>query len=496
MLAYLAVTGKSHQREKLCEIFWEIPDDPRGALRWSLSKIRTVLGDEGDVLQSDRNAVALRANGSLDHARIAGLIGVELDGLSIDELVDAVRCIRGPFLADLYLDQSPTFEAWRGALASEVEILEVRLLRELVERLAGEPQRALAFAQRLHQLLPEDADIATEIVRLSDCARASAAHATVSFAPVRAAEHPIPATVMQSAAVKSSDRDREVRFCKARDGVRLAYAISGRGSPILRAAHWMSHLNYDWDSPIWRHWIKGLSENNTLVRYDERCNGLSEWNVADVSFHAMVSDLEHVADAAGLERFTLLGISQGCALSVAYAARHPERVSGLVLYGGYPKGWRARGDAGEIATREALATLMREGWGKSNPLFRQLFSSLFIKGAGPEHMASMDELQRRTMTPNDAWRLQQTFADIDISGLLSQISVPTLVLHARDDAVAPVESGRTLAVEIPGARFIELDSQNHILLEGEPAFEEFMGHLSAFVAATATRGLSLVRRRS
>jgi pimeloyl-ACP methyl ester carboxylesterase len=230
--------------------------------------------------------------------------------------------------------------------------------------------------------------------------------------------------------------------------------------------------------------MRELSRHNRLVRYDERCNGLSQRHVIDISFDTMVSDLECVVEATGLDRFTLLGLSQSCAVSIAYAIRHPERVSGMVLYGGYVKGWRARGDAGEIATREAVATLMRENWGKPNPMFRQAFCSMFIPGATHEHFAWMDDLMLRTVSPDDAWRLQNSFSMIDVSGLLEKVRVPTLVLHARDDNVAPVESGRTMAAGIPGARFIELDSQNHILLEGEPAFEEFIDHVRAFIAET------------
>ncbi|MCO5065233.1 MAG: alpha/beta hydrolase [Rhizobiaceae bacterium] len=233
-----------------------------------------------------------------------------------------------------------------------------------------------------------------------------------------------------------------------------------------------------------------MSENHLFVRYDERCNGLSEREVEDVSFEAMVSDLETVADAAGLERFTLLGISQGCPLSIAYAARNPGRVSGLILYGGYVKGWRARGDPHEIATRQALATLMREGWGNSSATFRQLFSSMFIKGASPEQLTWMDELQRQTVLPGDAWRLQNVFADIDVSEYLPLINIPTIVLHAREDAVAPLNSGKALAAEIKGARFFELDSPNHILLEDEPGFSEFMRHVNEFIAATSDRVVS------
>ncbi|MGX5844856.1 alpha/beta fold hydrolase [Mesorhizobium sp. ArgA1] len=482
LLAYLAVTGRQHQRERLCEIFWDIPDDPRGALRWSLSKIRQVLGEHDDALSADRNTVALRVEAGLDYAKLRPLVKADLSVVATDELEAVLGSISGSFLADLSLERCFEYEAWRQGIASEVEIVELSILRELIGRLADEPKRALPLAQRLRRLVPEDANLAREINTLEGEVRSAAAR-PVSRAS-RAAPHVVKQTPGPDIPATGQDPGRAVHFCRGRDGTRLAYASTGRGPTILRAAHWMSHLTYDWDSPIWRHWMSELSRDNRLVRYDERCNGLSQWHVPDVSFEAMVSDLECVVEAAGLEQFTLLGISQGCALSIEYAVRHPERVSGMILYGGYVKGWRARGDPGEIATREALATLMREGWGKSNPLFRQLFSSIFIRGATAEQFAWMDELQRRTITPDDAWRLQNTFSMIDVSHLLEKVTVPTLVLHARQDAVAPVESGRTIAAGIPGARFFELESQNHILLHGEPAFDEFVAHVRAFVAET------------
>ncbi|MBZ9770367.1 alpha/beta fold hydrolase [Mesorhizobium sp. CA6] len=477
LLAYLAVTARQHQRERLCEIFWDIPDDPRGALRWSLSKIRQVLGADESVLAADRNAVAL--NIETDYARLAPLVKADLSSRSTEELEAALASIRGGFLADLSLERCFDYEAWRQAIASEVEIVELGILRELVERLGNEPRRALPFARRLRRLAPDDASIAAEIEALEDKVRSAAAQAT-GRAPQSA-----PLAPPSKPAASPQDPGRAVQFCRALDGTRLAHASTGSGPAILRAAHWMSHLTFDWDSPIWRHWMRELSRHNRLVRYDERCNGLSQRHVVDISFETMVSDLECVVDATGLDRFTLLGLSQSCAVSIAYAIRHPERVSGMILYGGYVKGWRARGDAGEIATREAVATLMRESWGKPNPMFRQAFCSMFIPGATHEHFAWMDDLMLRTVSPDDAWRLQNAFSVIDVSDLLDKVRVPTLVLHARDDNVAPVESGRTMAAGIPGARFIELDSQNHILLEGEPAFEEFIDHVRAFIAETA-----------
>ncbi|WP_246684748.1 alpha/beta hydrolase [Mesorhizobium sp. B2-7-1] len=478
LLAYLAVTGRRHQRERLCEIFWDIPDDPRGALRWSLSKIRQVLGDDESALATDRNAVAL--NLETDHARLAPLVKADLSSRSTEELEAALASIRGCFLADLSLERCFDYEAWRQAIASEVEIVELGILRELVERLADQPRRALPFAQRLRSLVPDDARLAAETEALEDKVRSAAAQATGRAPQPTSPTPPRPVT-------SSQDPRRAVQFCRALDGTRLAHASTGNGPAILRAAHWMSHLTFDWDSPIWRHWMRELSRQNRLVRYDERCNGLSQRHVVDISFETMLSDLECVVEATGLERFTLLGLSQSCAVSIAYAIRHPEKVSGMILYGGYVKGWRARGDAGEIATREAAATLMRESWGKPNPMFRQAFCSMFIPGATHEHFAWMDDLMLRTVSPDDAWRLQSSFSVIDVGDLLEKVSVPTLVLHARDDNVAPVESGRTMAAGIPGARFIELDSQNHILLEGEPAFEEFIDHVRAFIAETAGR---------
>ncbi|WP_292567995.1 alpha/beta fold hydrolase [Mesorhizobium sp.] len=475
LLAYLGVTGRQHQRERLCEIFWDIPDDPRGALRWS-----QVLAADESALSADRNAVVL--NIATDYAQLAPLVKADLSSHSTDELEAVLASIRGGFLADLSLERCFEYESWRQAIASEVEIVELGILRELVERLPGEPRRALPFARRLRRLLPDDTGLAAETEALEEKVRSAAAQAT-GRAPQSAPPTPPPS----KPAALPQDPGRAVQFCRALDGTRLAYASTGSGSVILRAAHWMSHLTFDWDSPIWRHWMRELSRHNRLVRYDERCNGLSQRQVVDISFETMVSDLERVVEATGLDRFTLLGLSQSCAVSIAYAIRHPEKVSGMILYGGYVKGWRARGDAGEIATREAVATLMRESWGKPNPMFRQAFCSMFIPGATHEHFAWMDDLMLRTVSPDDAWRLQSAFSVIDVSDLLEKVKVPTLVLHARDDNVAPVESGRTMAAGIPGARFIELESQNHILLEGEPAFEEFIDHVRAFIAETAGR---------
>ena len=275
----------------------------------------------------------------------------------------------------------------------------------------------------------------------------------------------------------------DVRYCTTREGVRLAYAVSGSGPPIVKAANWMSHLRFDWESPIWRHWVAGLSEHNCFVRYDERANGLSDWEVPDLSFEAMVADLEAIADASGLRRFCLLGVSQGCAISIAYAVRHPERVTGLILYGGYARGWRLRGDPVDKQRREGLAKAMLEGWGQQDPSFRQIFTRLFVPAATQEAMNWFNELQRQSVSPENAVRLQDEFSRIDVTALLPQVPVPTLVMHGVGDAVVPFSEGKLMAEAIPGARFVPLLTQNHIMLADEPAFATFLSEARTFASA-------------
>jgi len=232
---------------------------------------------------------------------------------------------------------------------------------------------------------------------------------------------------------------------------------------------------------VWRHWIAAIAPHHTFVRYDARGCGLSDWNVADFSFDAWVHDLETVVDAIGVERFALLGISQGGAVAAAYAARHPERVSHLVLCGAYTRGWQFRGDEREIEARSAIIKLVRLGWGRNNPAFRQLFTTRFIPDAGPEEMEWFNDLQRISASPENAARFMDEFSRIDVRPLLSDIRVPTLVLHSSHDGAVPFDEGRRLAAGIRGARFVSLPSRNHLLLEHEPAWEIFLRELGEFL---------------
>lgn len=272
---------------------------------------------------------------------------------------------------------------------------------------------------------------------------------------------------------------QEVHFCTASDGVRIAYAVAGQGPPLVKAANWLNHLEYDWQSPLWSELLHELAASHRLVRYDERGNGLSDWDVDDISFEAFVRDLESVVDAAGLERFALLGISQGCAVSVVYAIRHPERISHLVLYGGFARG-RATRDPEHART---LLSLVKQGWGQENPAFRQFFTSLFFPEGTPEQMQWFNDLQRITTSPENAVRIMQATGELDISDLLPQVRVPTLVLHCRNDAAVVLDEGRRLAAGIPGAKFVALESRNHLVLESEPAWEKFIGEIKTFLAS-------------
>jgi class 3 adenylate cyclase/pimeloyl-ACP methyl ester carboxylesterase len=274
---------------------------------------------------------------------------------------------------------------------------------------------------------------------------------------------------------------QEIKYCRAPDGVRLAYASTGSGPPLVKTANWMNHLEHDWESPIWRHVLRGLSKDHTLIRYDARGNGMSDWDVDELSTDAWVSDLETVVDAAGVERFPLLGISQGCAISVAYAVRHPERVSHLVLYGGFALGGKKRSPS-EKEKRDAMATLMRLGWGADNPAFRQMFTAQFMPGATQEQADFFNELQRRTTSPECAARYFDIVGDLDVRDLLGRVTAPTLVMHVRGDLIAPFESGRQMAAGIPGARFIALQGQNHLFLEHEPASQRFFEEVELFLS--------------
>jgi len=273
----------------------------------------------------------------------------------------------------------------------------------------------------------------------------------------------------------------ETRFCTAPDGVGLAYAIEGQGPPLVKAGNWLTHLEYDLQSPVWRHWIRELSRGRTLIRYDERGCGLSDRELdAAPTLDTYVGDLAAVVDAARVERFALLGLSGGGATAIEYAVRNPERVSRLVLYGSWARGRYLRGPD-EAERSRLLIELMRVGWGGAVPAFRQVFSSIYIPSAGEEQKRWYDEMQRASSTGEVAALLSRSRTDTDVSDTARRVRQPALVLHARHDGAVPYEEGRRLASLLPNARFVTLKTDNHILQEGEPAWELFLSEVRAFL---------------
>jgi pimeloyl-ACP methyl ester carboxylesterase len=276
--------------------------------------------------------------------------------------------------------------------------------------------------------------------------------------------------------------EQHIQFCTTPDGVRLAYSTVGEGPPLIKAANWLSHLEFYWVSPVVRHWGRELSKYNLFVLYDGRGTGLSDWNVEGISFQTWVLDLETVVDSIGLNRFILLGISQGGATAIAYSVRHPEKVSHLILYGAFARGWAKIGlPQNRIEELQTLAKLTEIGWGRDNPAYRQIFTSMFVPEATTEHMRSFNDLQRMSTSPELAAKFWIEFGNIDVLDLLPRVTVPTLVLHSRHDAIVTFEAGRELAALIPGARFVPLESKNHILMGNEAAWPRFLSEVRRFV---------------
>lgn len=276
---------------------------------------------------------------------------------------------------------------------------------------------------------------------------------------------------------------QHIAFCRAADGVRLAYAVAGDGPPLVRAANWMTHLGYDIESPVWRHWVADLASHHTFIRYDERGCGLSDWNATDFTFEDWVTDLETVVEALGLTRFPLLGVSQGGAVAVAYAARHPEQVSKLVLCSAYARGRSVRAVSDEERRAAALdLDLARVGWGRDDPAFRQVFAAQFLPDGTRADWQAFDHLQRRTTSPENAVRFLEEFARIDVRDLAERVSCPTLIMHACDDHRVPIRYGEELAALIRDSRLVALASNNHLLTETEPAWQTFRTEIEAFLS--------------
>lgn len=280
-----------------------------------------------------------------------------------------------------------------------------------------------------------------------------------------------------------------IRYVTASDGVRIAWAEAGSGPLLVKASNWLSHLEFEWESPVFRHWVHFFADHFRFIRYDERGCGLTDWTVPTLSFERSVEDFETViAAAAKQEPMTLIGISRGGATCIAYAAQHPERVSRLILYGAYARGASRRSDSEAEREYRAIVDLVRTSWAKDNPAFRQVFTSRFLPEGTDEQIQWFNELCRKTTSPAVAAPLLESYLQVDVSDLLEQVRVPTLVIHARDDGVVPIREARRVAAAIPHAEFVELDSRNHILLEHEPAWRRFCDAVLDFTGLHSSAG--------
>ena len=492
LLAFLVQTRRPQRRDRLCELFWEIPDDPRGALRWSLSKLRGIVNDDATTrLLADRERVSIDVETIEVDFHAMQQLGARLHEATLASLEHGAAALRQPLLAGLDLPQQGDYQNWLTAERHDAERLRCSFLAAIVERLKTSPEQVLPWCREWMTCEPFSASAAAALIHaLIPLGRAGEAREFAAAFKFAAEEAGVDASSIGEPAPPRSrpfDPERQllqrqkIAFCTARDSTRIAYATVGSGPPLVKAANWLNHLELDWDAPIWAPLFRELARDHCFIRYDERGNGLSDWEVADLSFTAFVSDLEAVVDAAGLERFPLIGISQGCAVAIDYAVHHPERVSHLILMGGYAAGWQA-GASDEIrAEREAVITLVREGWGRDDPVYRQIFSATFMPAATSSELTWFNDFQRRTTSPRNAARFLEVFGAIDVRSLLPRVSAPTLVMHAKGDRRIPVATGLELAAGIPNAEFVMLDSENHILLGGEPASEEFVAQVRQFI---------------
>ncbi|MEL7081450.1 MAG: alpha/beta fold hydrolase [Pseudomonadota bacterium] len=482
LLAFLAETGRPHRRERLCELLWDLPDDPKAALRWSLSKLRKVVDiPERPRIVADRERVALNADGIyVDIHSAQARLREQGEELSVVELEGLAQRLDAVLLDGLDGVGDTAFQSWLSAVREDAQTARARVLGMLATHDDVTSVEAAKWLRLWREVDPEGADAfeRSEPAKSTFIGDDAPARGQTDVSNVRfvAVETPPPNTNAPAL------RAQRIGFSDAADGTKIAYATLGSGPPLLKAANWLTHLEFDWTSPIWGECFAEIARTRTFIRYDERGCGLSDWKVKDLSFDAFVEDLEAVADKLELDRFPLLGISQGAAVSIEYAVRHPERVSGLILIGSYAAGWRHVASADEQARREAVRTLTEVGWGTDNPAYRHIFSKTFMPDAETQELAWFDELQRLTTSPRNAARFQDAFGDIDVRDRLDQVRSPTIVLHSKDDQRIPLEQGRAVASGIPDARFVPLESRNHVLVNYEPAWRTCMDVVQGFLA--------------
>ncbi|HTK97528.1 MAG TPA: alpha/beta fold hydrolase [Pseudomonadales bacterium] len=500
LLAYLIVKAAPQRRDALCDLLWEVTDDPRAALRWCLSKLRPLVNDdEVERLRADRERVTFVATGArVDLYVLRQAVDRDFTSLDVHELAALAETLQAPFLAGLDLPSQLEFESWRIGQQEWARRVQSLVLRELCQRPLPDSSRRTQYIREWIAIEPDAIEAHVALIQhLEGTGRKAEAAAQTELSKRQLNESgegradalawtlrtatpaPPPRVTLSDVA---PDMNQTIRFCTASDGVQIAYATVGNGPPLMKTANWLNHLEYDWESPVWRHLFRRLAQHYQLIRYDERGNGLSDWNVPEITFDAFVRDFEAVVSATGLKRFPIFAMSQGCAVAIDYAARFPERVSRMILFNGFARGWRHATSRSFLVSAEAMMTLTRFGWGKNNPAFRRMFTTLYLPAGGERHYEWFDELERTTTSPENAVRLLEAFGCIDVRHQLPHVRVPTLVIHSRGDVFTPSNLGKEMAAGIAGARFVSLDSQNHLLLEGEPALEHLYSEMRAFLS--------------
>lgn len=531
IFTYLVVTQQVHSRDTIATLFWQDHDQTgaRANLRREISRIKQTLGEnvlllDGDTLSLnsafdlwvDLREYLSRLEKAGSHHHPEGMLCADCSV----EMTKAVSLYTDGFMAGFGLPDSPKFDEWQffqadGLRQSLAEVLEkliewhtaceefdaaisharrwlsLDLLHESAHRSlmklyawSGQWSAALRQYQECVRILEEELDVEPdeETRSVYEAIRSRTLNAPKSVREKTSTRTIPKESTSDTNSLENNGLSQSIRFCTAPDGVRLAYAAVGQGPVLVKAANWLSHLEHDWSSPVWRHWLTGLGENHTLVRYDQRGCGLSDWNVEEFNLDAWILDLETVVDASGLERFPLLGISQGASIAVEYAVRHPEKVSHLILYGGYMRGRLKRNPTPQQQEEsDVMLQLIRLGWGREHPAFRQVFTSLFLPDGTPEQFEAFNELQRISSSPEIAAKIVEGFRYIDVYEQTARITQPTLILHGKGDMRIPFEEGRLMAATIPNARLVPLESRNHILLESEPAWGRFMEEVDKFL---------------
>lgn len=514
LLIYLAMAPNYRaSRSKLAGIFWSrsAEEQARASLRQTIASLRKVLtfdvyclldtsSDDvflkGDMLEVDAKTFEQPVEDDVDATELAVTLykGDFLDGFSINEdSFETWARDKQKNLSELAIQKMTSlcyfwmsFGDLDKSITISINILVVDPLHESSHQtlmrlytLIGRRESAIKQYQECKKVLMDELNVEPQVETSELYKNIINKEPLISSAKPH--DKATPVLHESQRHTYKNKVNQEIRYCLSEDGVRLAYATAGEGNPIIKCGNWMTHLEFDWHTPIWRHVHHFLVKNHTLVRYDARGNGLSDWDLDDIGQDKFVKDLEAVTNASGFKKFILFGVSQGCAISIAYAVHNPDRISHLILYGGYARGWRYRGEE-EVIKHEAFSALTKQGWGSDNPVYRQMFTSLFIPDGTYEQMAWFNELQQKSASAENAVKYIQATGQFDVRDQLKKISVPTLVLHCKDDQIVPSRLGQEIAEGIPNAKFVELEGRNHLILEQELAWGKFLSEFETFIS--------------